>query len=141
MGRSALRLDTRRALKDGTYPVQIKVGYGTNLYLATGIYLDAKDWDERLQVCTGRQARTINNILSTSLLRVTNRLMELRETGQYETYSKAQLRQMLTDLSLTSPTIGVPTLGQYIDKVGALKSGRTVMSYVSTKRKLTATAT
>lgn len=138
MGRSALRLDTRRALKDGTYPVQIKVGYGTNLYLATGIYLDAKDWDERLQVCTGRQARTINNILSTSLLRITNRLMELRETGQYETYSKAQLRQMLTDLSLTSPTIGVPTLGQYIDKVGALKSGRTVMSYVSTKRKLTA---
>ncbi len=136
MGRSSLRLDTRRALKDGTYPVQIKVGYGTNLYLATGIYLAAEDWDPRLQICTGRQARTINNILSTSLLRITNRIMELRETGQYDTYNNAQLRQMLTDLTLTAPTIGVPTLGQYIDKVGALKSGRTVQSYISTKRKL-----
>ena len=83
MSRSALRLDTRRALKDGTYPVQIKVGYGTNLYLPTGIYLEAKDWDARLQVCIGKQARSINNILSTALLRVTNRIFELRETGQY----------------------------------------------------------
>ena len=136
MGRSSLRLDTRRALKDGTYPVQIKVGYGTNLYLPTGIYLEAKDWDARLQICTGRQARTINNILSTSLLRVTNRLMELRETGQYDTYTTAQLRQMLTDMTLTAPTIGVPTLGDYIDKVAALKTDHTRVSYVTTKNRL-----
>ena len=136
MSRPALRLDTRRALKDGTYPVQIKVGYGTNLYLSTGVYLDPQDWDPRLQVCTGRQARTINNILSTSLLRVSNRIMELRETGQYETYSRAQLRQMLTDMSLTSPTIGVPTLGQYIDKVRDLKTANTQVSYVTTKNRL-----
>ena len=136
MGRSSLRLDTRRARKDGTYPVQIKVGYGTNLYLPTGIYLEAKDWDARLQICTGRQARTINNILSTSLLRVTNRLMELRETGQYDTYTTAQLRQMLTDMTLTAPTIGVPTLGDYIDKVAALKTDHTRVSYVTTRNRL-----
>ena len=138
MSRSALRLDTRRALKDGTYPVQIKVGYGTNLYLATGIYLEAKDWDARLQICTGKQARTINNILSTSLLRVTNRIMELRETGQYDTYTTAQLREMLTNMSLTSPTIGVPTLGDYLDKVGALKTDHTRVSYITTKNRLAA---
>lgn len=136
MAKSSLRLDTRRALKDGTYPVQIKVGYGTNLYLATDIYLLKEDWDARLQICTGRQARRINNILSASLLRVTNRIMELRETGQYETYNKAQLRQMLTDMSLTSPTVGIPTLGHYIDKVGALKSDSTVISYITTKNRL-----
>lgn len=136
MGKSALRLDTRRPLKDGTYPVQIKVGYGTNLYLPTAIYLDKKDWDARLQMCTGKQARTINNILSTSLLRITNRIMELRETGQYDIYDKAQLRQMLTDLSLSSPTIGVPTLGSYIDKVGALKTDHTRKSYTTTKHRL-----
>jgi site-specific recombinase XerD len=136
MGKSALRLDTRRPLKDGTYPVQIKVGYGTNLYLPTAIYLDKKDWDARLQMCTGKQARTINNILSTSLLRITNRIMELRETGQYDIYDKAQLRQMLTDLSLSSPTIGVPTLGSYIDKVGALKTDHTRKSYITTKHRL-----
>ena len=36
MAISSLRLDTRRALADGTFPVQIKVGYGTDIYLATG---------------------------------------------------------------------------------------------------------
>lgn len=136
MSNPTLRLDTRRALKDGTYPVQIKVGFGTNLYLPTGIYLEAKDWDARMQICTGKQARAINNILSTSLLRVSNRIIELRETGQYDTYNMAQLRQMLTNMTLTSPTIGVPTLGQYLDKVGALKSDTTKRSYVTTKQRL-----
>lgn len=132
MGRSSLRLDKRRALKDGTYPVQIKVGYGTNLYLPTGIYLEADAWDDRLQICTGKQARTINNVLSTSLLRVTNRIMELRETGQYDAYTPAQLRQMLTDLTLTAPTVGVLYLGDYIDKVKALKTPKTALSYETT---------
>lgn len=132
MGRSTLRLDKRRALKDGTYPVQIKVGYGTNLYLPTGVYLEADAWDDRLQLCVGKQARTINNVLSTSLLRVTNRIMELRETGQYDTYTTAQLRQMLTDLTLTAPTVGVLHLGDYIDKVKALKTPKTALSYETT---------
>ena len=125
-------MDKRRALKDGTYPVQIKVGYGTNLYLPTGVYLEADAWDDRLQLCVGKQARTINNVLSTSLLRVTNRIMELRETGQYDTYTTAQLRQMLTDLTLTAPTVGVLHLGDYIDKVKALKTPKTALSYEST---------
>lgn len=132
MARSALRLDKRRALKDGTYPVQIKVGYGTNLYLPTGVYLEADAWDDRLQICIGKQARTINNVLSTSLLRVTNRIMELRETGQYDTFTPAQLRQMLTDLTLTAPTVGVLHLGDYIDKVKALKTAKTALSYETT---------
>ena len=125
-------MDKRRALKDGTYPVQIKVGYGTNLYLPTGVYLEADDWDDRLQLCVGKQARTINNVLSTSLLRITNRIMELRETGQYDTYTTAQLRQMLTDLTLTAPTVGVLYLGDYIDKVKALKTAKTALSYETT---------
>lgn len=132
MARSALRLDKRRALKDGTYPVQIKVGYGTNLYLPTGVYLEADAWDDRLQICIGKQARTINNVLSTSLLRVTNRIMELRETGQYDTFTPAQLRQMLTDLTLAAPTVGVLHLGDYIDKVKALKTAKTALSYETT---------
>lgn len=132
MARSSLRLDQRRALKDGTYPVQIKVGYGTNLYLPTGVYLEAKDWDPRLCICIGKQARSINNVLSTSLLRITNRIMELRETGQYDTLTTAQLREMLTDLSLTAPTVGVLHLGDYIDKVKALKTPKTALSYDTT---------
>lgn len=83
MAKSTLRLDTRRALQDGTYPVQIKVGYGTNLYLSTGIYLAKEDWDTGLQICTGKQSRSVNNILRTLLTSVSNRILELKETGQW----------------------------------------------------------
>ena len=138
MAKSTLRLDTRRPLQDGTYPVQVKVGYGTNIYLATGIYLAPEDWDSKLQVCTGKQARSTNNILRTLLLQVSNRILELRENGQWENLTRAQLRQMLTDMSLTSPTIDVPTLGDYIDKVKALKKENTARSYENTLVKLKA---
>ena len=136
MGKTTLRLDTRRPLKDGTYPVQVKVGYGTNLYLATGIYLPKEDWDERLQICTGKQSRSINNILRTLLTSVSNRILELRESGQWEVLTGAQLREMLTNMSLTSPTVGAPSLLGYIEKVKALKSDKTAHSYESTITKL-----
>ena len=136
MGKSTLRLDTRRPLKDGTYPVQIKVGHGTNLYLATGIYLAPEDWDARLQVCTGKAARRINNILGTLLLQTSNRILELRETGQFGKLAPAQLRQMLTNLDLTQPTIGVPSVGDYIDRVRALKTANTQVSYKTTRYRL-----
>lgn len=136
MAKSALRLDTRRALQDGTYPVQIKVGYGTNLYLPTHIYLHVEDWDSRLQVCVGKQSRSVNNILRTLLTSVSNRILELRETGQWDNFTTPQLREMLTNMSLTSPTVGVPSLLDYINKVKSLKSGRTVASYDSVLRKL-----
>lgn len=138
MAKSTLRLDTRRPLQDGTYPVQVKVGYGTNIYLATGIYLAPEDWDSKLQVCTGKQARSTNNILRNSLLQVSNRILELRESGQWEKLTRPQIRQMLTDMSLTAPTIDVPTLGGYIDKVKALKKENTARSYENTLVKLKA---
>ena len=136
MGKSSLRLDKRRQLKDGTYPVQIKVGYGTNLYLATGIYLPKEDWDEGLQICTGKQSRTVNNILRTLLTSISNRILELRESGQWEVLTGAQLREMLTNMSLTSPTVGVPSLLDYVLKIHSLRSGKTAESYRSTLSKL-----
>lgn len=136
MGKSSLRLDTRRALKDGTYPVQVKVGYGKNLYLATGIYLEKEEWDEGLQICKGRQSRSVNNILRTLLTSVSNRILELKESGQWERLTTAQLREMLTNMALTSPTVGVPTFGEYIDKVASLKKDHTRASYETTKNRL-----
>ena len=136
MAKSTLRLDTRRALKDGTYPVQIKVGYGSNLYLPTGIYLAKEDWNAQLQICTGHAARRINNILGTALLNTNNRILELKESGQFGKLTPAQLRQMLTHLELTAPTVGIPSVGEYIDKVRALKTANTQVSYTTTKTRL-----
>lgn len=136
MGKSALRLDTRRALKDGTYPVQIKVGYGTNLYLSTGIYLAPSDWNAKLQVCIGPGSRKINNILGMLLLSINNRIAELMERGVFTSLTKEQLRQMLTNLQLNAPTVDVPTLGQYFTKVIELKTGSTRTSYDQTRKRL-----
>lgn len=137
MGKSALRLDTRRALKDGSYPVQVKVGYGTNLYLSTGLYLAPSDWNATLQVCVGPGSRKINNILGMLLLKINNRIVELMERGIFSTLSSAQLRQMLTDFSLNAPTVDVPTLGEYFTKVIELKTGSTRVSYDQTRKRLT----
>ena len=136
MGKSAIRLDTRRALTDGTYPVQIKVGYGTNLYLSTGIYLAPSDWNAKLQVCIGPGSRKINNILGMLLLSINNRIVELMERGVFTTLTKDQLRQMLTNLKLNAPTVDVPSLGEYFTKVIELKTGSTRTSYDQTRKRL-----
>ena len=138
MAKSKLRLDTRRKLKDGTYPVQIAVGYGTNLYLATGIFLPASDWDAATQRATGKSAKRINSVLDTLLTRVANRILELRENGRWNNLTSPQLREMLTDLDLDAPTVGVPTLGSLFETVIGTKAGSTATMYGQTLKKLVA---
>ena len=116
MARSTLRLDKRRALKDGTYPVQIVVGHGTNIYLNTGVYLTGSDWDDRARICTGKGAKRVNDTLTALLTTVTNRILELKENGQWPKLSRAQLREMLTRLDLKKPTVGVPSLYDLIQR-------------------------
>ena len=43
---------------------------------------------------------------------------------------------MLTNLELSAPTVGVPSVGDYIDKVRDLKTPNTQVSYVTTKNRL-----
>lgn len=138
MAKSKLRLDTRRKLKDGTYPVQIAVGYGTNLYLATGIFLTAEDWDAAADRATGKSAKRINSTLDTLLTRVANRILELRETGRWDRLTGPQLREMLTDLDLDSPTVGVPTLGALFETIIGAKVGGTKALFEQTLKKLAA---
>lgn len=136
MPKSALLLDTRRQMNDGTYPVKIKVGYGTNLYLSTKIYLRREDWDARTQLCTGRGSNAINRILGNMLGAVINRIVELMESGLYETLSVPQIREMLEHTNLTAPTVDQILLVDYIDSVMSLKSESTRASFVTIKTKL-----
>ncbi len=116
MAKSTLRLDTRRALNDGTYPVQIVVGHGTNIYLSTGIYVTADDWDSTTKRVTGKGAKKTNDVLVTLLTTVGNRILELMENGQWRKLTRAQIKEMLTRLDLEKPTVGVPSLYDLIQK-------------------------
>lgn len=96
MSKCFLKLDTRRALKDGTYPVKIAVSYGTNLYINTGVSVLEDDWDPAKREVIGPQAKRLNNLLSSSLTRVANRVLNLREDGRFSKMSPAALKKALT---------------------------------------------
>ena len=115
MAKTVLRLDKRRQLNDGTYPVQISVGYGTGLYLSTGVYVAADEWSQDARQCVGKNAKHLNTILSGQLARIQARVYDLRARGVWDTYTSAQLRQMLEDLALERPTVGELTFGAMLD--------------------------
>ena len=110
MPRSTLILDTRRMLNDGTYPIRIAVGYGTELYIKTGLYARKDEWDTRTRQYIGKNARGINTALTSMLSLIINRIMELRESGQWLKLSKKQIKEMLTNLELEKPTIDTLTV-------------------------------
>lgn len=139
MAKAFLKLDTRRALKDGTYMVRIGVGYGTDLYLSTGISVAKDNWDDRTKLYTGKGAKRINDTLAAILTRVNNTILELRETGQFSRLDKNQLKQILTDGEMSVPEKPhVPTLGEMFDRVIATKNKRNAQLFAQTLQKLTA---
>ncbi len=100
MPKSTLRLDVRRKLNDGTYPVQIVVGHGTDLYLKTGIYATKNEWNTRTLQFTGRGSARVNAALTSMLSLVVNRIMELKESGLWLRLTRPQIKEMLRNLEL-----------------------------------------
>lgn len=138
MAKTTLRLDTRRVLKDGTYPIQIVVGHGTDIYLKTGVYASVGEWDLLTLQYIGKGARRINAALVSMLAMVTNRIMELKETGIWNTLTRGQIKQMLTDLELEKPTIDVPTLSDVFSSMCIGRADRTKAITKSTSLKIQA---
>ncbi len=138
MAKSTLRLDTRRALRDGTYPVQIVVGHGTDIYIKTGIYATADEWDARTLQFIGKGARNVNAALVAMLSMVTNRIMELKETGVWPKLTRGQKRELLTNLDLEKPTVEVPTLGGVLSSMCEGHAERTKRLAKSTALKIQA---
>lgn len=86
-----LKLDKRRALKDGTYPVKIAVRR-THLLIDTGYSFKEKEWN---QVVGNTIRKREANLLATRLAQVVNTIMELRENGEYGKLTEAELRDRI----------------------------------------------
>lgn len=138
MGKSCARLDTRRALKDGTYPIQIMVGHGTDIYIGTGISSAKRDWDARTQLFVGKNARRVNSAITGMLSLVTNRILELKETGLWPKLTRGQKREMLTNFEITKPTVDVPTLADVFASMCVGRAERTGGMVKSTALKIQA---
>lgn len=141
MAHSTLKLDTRRALKDGTFPVKISVGFGTRLYIATDVAVLAEDWEDG-KVVGRKDAKQLNQALGTQMLRVASRVLRLRQDGRLGKLSQERLH-----LLLTAPDMGeVPeedtrlSFYQVADLCIATKEGRTRESYLYTLSKVRAFA-
>ena len=120
MATSFLLLDKRRELQDGTYPVKIAAGGGTNLYISTGISVRLWEWDpETAKVVDRKDAKKLNSVLEIRLLRTRARMLTLREDGRLRTASATRLRQLLTapDMNEVPAVEERPTLEEIFRQV------------------------
>lgn len=128
MANTNLKADFRRATKDGTYPVKISVGYGTGMYLSTGIHVLPEEWDEHATMCIGKQARQKNAALQAIIARVRTRLFELLERGMLYRLNNSQLRQMLENLELENPLNKTVGFVEFFERVADSKKKKTTSS-------------
>lgn len=136
-----LFLDTRRKKKDGTFPVRLKVGGSSKLWLATGISVKPEDWDAEEEKVTGKNARNINIELSSFANMIKARLVVLMETRKWKTLSGAQQKALLTDPEgyemQQAQQAAETSLGSFFERViSTKKSPRTQEIYRSTLKKL-----
>ena len=148
MAQSTLKLDTRRALKDGTFPVKISVGFGTRLYIATDVAVRREDWEvgkdkrETGKVVGRKDARQLNQALEAQLLRVTSRALRLRQDGRLAKLSPERLHLLLTAPDMNEVPEEDTRLSFYrvADMCIATKDGRTREVYLHTLQKVRAFA-
>lgn len=96
-----LTQDTRRAKKDGTYPVIFRLSHlGKTLSIPTGISINLSDWDAKKRhvkkTYKGTNSVTrLNNYLQKKKSGIFDKINELDEQGTLNGYSIAQLKRFL----------------------------------------------
>ena len=141
MAQTTLTLDTRRPLQDGTYPIKVSVGNGTRLYIATGLSVLEKDWEDG-KVVGRKDARAMNATLNAQLVRISARVLRLRESGRLKTASTEHLRKLLTaqDMDEVPEEDRRTSFWTIADMCIATKEGNTRKVYIHTLAKLRAFA-
>lgn len=132
-------LDKRRRLADGTFPVKISVGSGTNILIQTGVSVLPKHWNAKLERCTSPDAKSKNQVLTTVMSKVVMRLIQLRTDGVFSSLSKSQIKYYLEHGELPKEKRSLkPSLGDMYQKVMEVKSPGNRRLFEATWVKLTA---
>lgn len=95
----SIKLDKRRRLKNGKFPLKYKIARkDAALYIATGIDLKETDWDEKLQKIKNLPEKTTLNLrLNKKLNNITDKIESLREEGKLRFYSNKNLLLYLSN--------------------------------------------
>ena len=125
---SFLTVQKKRPLKNGKYPIRVAVGYGKDLYVATGLSASLGDWNESAGVYVGVNARVVNNNLASMLARVQDKVRELQQDGIFDSLSKTELRCRLEGRPAKEPEQKTSLLDVW-QGFAATKQGRTAQIY------------
>lgn len=137
MAQAYLKLNIRRPLKDGSFPVQLAVGHGRDLYIGTGISCKVEDWCPGDQPCTGENSFLKNRILSSLLSEANACILKLKEEGKWPHLSNKEIRTILTELPTLPQRIDrTKSIGALFNKIIELKKGRTALLYQETLKKV-----
>ena len=141
MAGCSLKLDTRRPLSDGSFPVKVAVGHGSQLYLSTGVSVSPTQWEDG-KVVGRKDAKALNAALSAKLVRISARVLRLRESGRFARLSQERLRLLLTapDMDAVPEEDDRTTFWEIAARCIATKEGNTKVSYEYTLKKVRAFA-
>lgn len=136
MSKSFLRLDKRRVMDDGTYPVKIVVGKKRGMLISTGISVHENLWDDKAQKVIGDK-RT-SDALASILTRARSVIMELIERNMFANVSNDGLRRAIQS-GIADDAKDVVTYKMAHELFMKTKrEGRTVQLYEKTLRKVEA---
>lgn len=121
MTKISIRLDTRRKLRDGTYPLKIAIARGKSgrtIYLSLDVSLHREDWDVERQVIIGKNVP--NKAVLSSYIRqrfadAESRIMKLQLAGTLRSYTdKALLSYLKNEEENEEPHLFKTSYEQFI---------------------------
>lgn len=136
MSKSFLRLDKRRVMDDGTYPVKIVVGRKRGMMVSTGISVHEDMWDAKAQKIIGDK-RT-SDALASILTRARSVIMELIDRNMFDNVSKDGLRRAIQSGVVDDARDIVTYKKVHEDFMKTKREGRTVQLYEKTLKKVEA---
>lgn len=136
MSKSFLRLDKRRVMDDGTYPVKIVIGKKNGMMIGTGISVHPDMWDQKAQRVIGDK-RTTNALISI-LTRARSVIMELIDRNMFESVSKEGLRRAIQTGCADDAKDTVTYKKAHDAFMQTKRDGRTTQLYEKTLKKVEA---
>lgn len=137
MATTKLYLDTRRARKDGTFPIKIMVNHKGNFLIGTEFYANKNEWDVNQYSTKSNNYRTKNMQLRSLLNKTENLIFDLENENRLHAITNTKLKELIEEK--LSGKLDNLLFVDYLDKFVSLKTREgTKTVYTSTRNKIEA---
>lgn len=143
MANVTIKLDTRTAKKDGTFPVvaYISAGKGRNFRLPLGVSVRPEYWDPAKGCVKNHESRvSYNMVITRSYSRLNESLLMLEFDGKLENLSQSTLQQILKNAMRGKDVSSSPMMAESFDTyIQNLDNTSTIYLYRNTCKKIVLT--